>query len=56
MAEENENMLKEVAKDKDLDSPTPRSDTIQPKDAAVSNTMVPIKHDVETIQKMSCYR
>ena len=53
MEEENDTMLKAVPKDKDIDNPPHRSDIIQPKDAAVSNTMVPIKHDVETLQKMT---
>ena len=51
MEEENNTMLKGVQKDKDIDNPPHRSDTIQPKDAAFSDTMVPIKHDVETLQK-----
>ena len=53
MAEENDTMLKGVPKDKDIDNPPHRSDNIQTKDAAASDTMVPIKHDVETLQKMT---
>jgi len=53
MEEVNNTILKWAQKEKDINNPPHRSDTNHTNEAAVIDTMVPIKHDVETLQKMT---